>query len=196
MGHAAQITAQGHVADVEAQLHTLLHTLVDDAAHQGDEDALGLVLLDQGRALLGGGSRADDDRHAGDVPGDQGHAQLTDLGVGEVTHDGLLVGGAAGHGVLHQLDHLGGQGGGHAGGEDVLGAAVAGHKALDLILQGGLGLAHGADLLPGQRVEAGQGVGGVAEGGGGVGAQLGHGLVHGLDRQGIHLVVAGENALE
>ena len=188
--------AQGHVADVEAQLHALLHALVDDAAHEGDEDALRLVALDQLHALLGGGSRADDDCHAGDVPGDQGHAQLTDLGVGEVAHDGVLIGGAVGHGVLHELNDLRGEGGGHAGGENILGAAVAGHESLDLVFQGGLGLAYGAHLLAGHGVEAGEGVGGVAKDGGGVGAQLCHGLVHRLDRQSIHLVVSGENALE
>ena len=58
VGHAAQVVAQGHAADVEAQLHAGGHALVDDAAHQGDEDALGLVLLDQSHALLSGGGRA------------------------------------------------------------------------------------------------------------------------------------------
>ena len=95
VGHAAQVAAQGHAADVEAQLHALLDALVDDAAHQGDKDTLGLVLLHQLHALLSGGGGADDHSHAGDVPGDQGHAQLTDLGVGEVAHDRLLIGAAA-----------------------------------------------------------------------------------------------------
>ena len=53
--------------------------------------------------------------------GDQGHAQLADLGVGEMAHDGVLIGGAAGHGVLHELNDLRGEGGGHAGGENILG---------------------------------------------------------------------------
>ena len=47
MSHAAQVAAQSHVADIEAQLNTLLNALVDNAAYQGDENTLGLVLLDQ-----------------------------------------------------------------------------------------------------------------------------------------------------
>ena len=196
MGHAAQITAQGHAADVEAQLHALLDALVNDTAHQGDKDTLGLVLLHQLHALLSGGGSADDDSHAGDVPGNQRHAQLTDLGIGEVTHDRLLIGAAAVGGPLHQLDHLSGQSGGHTGGEDILGAVVAGHEILNGGLQGLLGLAHGSHLLAGHGIEAGQAVCGVAKGSGGVGAQLGDGLVNGLDRKSIHFVVTGENSLE
>ena len=196
MGHAAQVTAQSHAADVEAQLHALLDALVNDTAHQGDKDTLGLVLLHQLHALLSGGGSADDDSHAGDVPGNQRHAQLTDLGVGEVAHDGLLVGAAAVGGPLHQLDHLGGQGGSDAGGENILGAVVAGHEILDGGLQGLLGLAHGGHLPAGHGVEAGQAGGGIAKGSGGFGPQFGQGLVHGLDRKSVHFVVAGENSLE
>src|SRR5699024_1461564 len=97
-------------------------------------------------SLFRGGGGADHDHEAGDVAGDQGHAQFTDLGVGEVAVVmGALIGGGRA-GVLAGLDHLGGDGGAHAGGVDGVGAGRPAHHGL-AVLTGGLDVAHGGDLL-------------------------------------------------
>ena len=56
-------------------------SLLDDAADQEDEDAAGLIALDGLDGLFRGGSRPDHDDEAGDIAGDQRHAQLAHFGV-------------------------------------------------------------------------------------------------------------------
>ena len=84
MADGPDVLAHGNHTDGEAHGHALLHGLLDDAADQEDEDTAGLIALDGLHSLFRRGSGADHDDEAGDIAGDQGHAQFTDFGVDEV----------------------------------------------------------------------------------------------------------------
>lgn len=114
MDHRGHVTPERHHTDVVAGLIALFLKLVDDAAHQGHQDALALVALHQFHSLVSGGSGAQDDRHAGNVAGNQGHAQVPDEGVGHMAVAGSLVGRSAVQ-ILQNLNELSAQGSGHAG---------------------------------------------------------------------------------
>ena len=195
VAHGPDVRAHGDDAHVEVHVEAGFHELVDDAADQEHEDAARLIALDGLNGLLHAGGGADHDREAGDVAGDEGNAQGTHLGVGEVAVvDGALIGVLAA-GILAGLDDLGGDGGADAGGEDVLGLVVARHHRAHSG-EGGLQLAQGGDLDAEVRVETRQIVGGVGQLHGCVFTQLGN---HGVDvgfRLEIHLVGASEYSVK
>ena len=123
--------------------------------------------------------------------------QGTDLRVGEVAVI-LAVGGGIRSGiagVLAGLDHLGGDGGADAGGEDVLGLVLAGHHGLD-VGQRFLQLADGGDLLADVGIDAGEVVGGLRHFHGGGLAQLRNEGVHVGLGLGKHLIRASENSVK
>ena len=195
VAHGPDILAHGDDADVEVHGHAALDQLVNDAADQEHEDTAGLVALDGLQRFLLGGSGADHDHEAGDIAGDQRHAQGTHLGIGEVA---VVVGAGIGIGVagiLAGLDHLGGDGGANAGGEDVLGLILAGHHGLH-VGQGVAQLAQGGDLLAQIGVNAGQVVGRVRHLHGSGLAQLGNDGVDLCLRLGKHLVGASEYSVK
>ena len=194
MDHALGLQAQGAHADVGAGLVARVGQLLAALTGQGDQDALALIGLDQRDGLLGIVSAADDNGHAGDIAGDQGHAQLTDEGVGQVAQQGLLVGGRAVD-VLQRLQELRAQGGGDAGLEGIVQPVVAGHLGLDGS-HGGLHLAQGGDLFAGHCVVAGQAVSGVGEGHAFALAVLGDGAINGGYGTVVIVVVTAKNSVK
>ena len=194
MDDGGHVLAQGYDADIVAGLVALFGQLIDDTAHQGHQDALALVALHQLHGLIGRGSGAQDDGNAGDVAGDQGHAQIPDEGVGHMAVAGQLVGRSAVD-VLQNLDELGAQGGGHAGHKGVVQTVVPGHEGLHHT-QSGLQFAQGAHLHAGDGVVAGQAVGGVGEGHGLRLAVLGNGIVNGGFSEAVYGIVAAENSFK
>ncbi len=130
MDDGLHLIAQGHYADVFAQLHAGVVAVLDGIAGQGHQNALSLVGLGQGHGLGGVLRAADDDGHTGDIACDQRHAQVPDEGVGQVAHFRLLVGSGAME-VLEGFQELGAQSGSNAAVKGVLEALVAGHHALD-----------------------------------------------------------------
>ena len=194
VNHRGHIMSQRHHADVVAGLVALLLELIDDAAHQGHQDALALVALDQFHGLVSAGSGAQDDCHAGDVAGDQGNAQIPDKGVRHMAVAGSLVGSGAVY-VLQDLDELGAQGGGNAGHKGVVQPGSPGHEGLHHA-QGGLQLAQGAHLHTGDGIVAGKGIGSVGEGHSLAFAILGNGAVDGGFGEAIYSVVAAEHSFK
>ena len=190
MDDGGDVLAERDDADIVAGLVALLLELVDDAAHEGDEDALTLVALHERDGLIGRGSGAEDNGNAGDVARDQRHAEVTNDGVRQVAVAGQLIGRCAVE-VLQDLDELGAQCGGYAGHEGVVQAGIAGHERLD-DAESLLQLAEGADLRAGDGVVAGQGVGSVGEGHGLAFAVLGDGIVNGGLGQAVNGIVAAE----
>ena len=177
MDHALGLQAQGAHADIGAGLVARVGQLLAALTGQGDQDALALIGLDQRDGLLGIVSAADDNGHAGDIAGDQGHAQLTDEGVGQVTQQGLLIGGRAVD-VLQRLQELRAQGGGDAGLEGIVQPVV------------------GGDLFAGHCVVAGQAVSGVGEGHAFALAVLGDGAINGGYGTVVIVVVTAKNSVK
>ena len=149
-----------------------------DAADEGDENALRSdSTWHRADSLLGGGGRAaDDNGNAGDVAGDQRHAQITDDGVGQVARSRLRLIGrrrraryfSASINSAHRADAYAG-----------LSKAswrrwLAGHHGLDGRPIACLQLAEGGDLHAGDAVVAGQAVSGAGEG---------HGLAFAVQRR-------------
>ena len=158
---------------------------------------LGLIGLDQLSTLLSSGSGTDDNSNTGDVLGNQGNTQLTNLSVGEVAGEGLLIGVVTTiDSPLASLDDLGSSSSSDTGGEDILRTVVTSHDALDNGLQHLLGLTQGGDLLAGHCINARQGVCGIMEANGSICAQLGDRLINYLDSQAVYGIVTVENALK
>ena len=195
MANGPDIRAHGDHTDVKVHGHAALQQLLDDAADEEHEDTAGLIALDGLQRFFLGGGRADHDHEAGDIPGNQRHAQGTHFGVGKVAVIvGALVGGGVA-GILAGLDHLGGDGGAYAGGEDVLGLMLAGHHGLHVgerVPQ----LAQRGDLLAQIGVNAGQVVGRVRHLHGSGLAQFGDDGVDLCLRFGKHLVGASEYSIK
>jgi len=194
MDHRGHVTPERHHTDVVAGLIALFLKLVDDAAHQGHQDALALVALHQFHSLVSGGSGAQDDRHAGNVAGNQGHTQVPDEGVGHMAVAGSLVGRSAVQ-ILQNLNELSAQGSGHAGHKGVVQPGGPGHEGLHHA-QSGLQLAQGAHLHAGDGIVAGQGIGGVGEGHSLAFAILGNGAVDGGFSEAVYSVVAAEHSFK
>ena len=186
--------SQRHHTDVVAGLVALFLELIDDAAHQSYQDALALVALHQLHCLVSGGRRAQDDGYAGDVTGNQGHAQVPDESVGHMAVAGSLVGGGSVY-VLQDLNELGAQGSSHAGHKGVVQPGGTGHEGL-YHAQSGLQLAQGVYLHAGDGIIAGQGIGGVGEGHSLAFAILGNGTINGGFGEAVYSVVAAEHSFK
>ena len=189
------VLADGDDTDGEAHGHARLDGLLDDAADQEHENTAALIALDGLDRFLGGGSRADHDDEAGDVAGDQRHAELTNFRVGEVA---VVVGAfvrSVGLDVLTGFDHLRGDGGADAGLEDGVGARLAQHHGLH-IGQRVLQLTDVGDLLADVGIDAGEEVGGGGHGQRGVAANFCSDLVDFFFGLGEHLVGAVEDSFK
>ena len=177
--------AQGHHAELQAHLHALLQGLLDALADHKGEDALGLVVLDHLGHVLGIVRLAQHHGHAGDVSGDQGHAQGTDDGIGHEPDAGVPgVGIAAAH-VFQALDDLRAHGGGKARVQGRADVVLIGDEALQNAHAGGQ-VAQGLHLHAGSGIDGGEEVGGVREGHRRIRAVLGDGVVDGPLGQARH----------
>ena len=194
MDDALHLVAQRHHADVGAGLVAGLGQLTDALAGDGDQDALALVALHQRNHFLGGVGLAQDNGNAGNIAGNQRHAQLTHEGVGQVAALGSLVGSCA-MDVLQSFQELCAQSGSDAGFKSVVQTVVPSHLGLDGS-HSGLHLAQGGDLFAGNCVVAGQAVGGVGEGHGLALAVLGDGFVNGGYGTVVVVVVTAENSFK
>ncbi len=194
MDHRLHLVAQGHHPDILAQLHARLMAVADGFAGQGDQDALRLVGLGQRHSLRRVLRAAEDDGNAGDIAGDQGHAQVPHEGVGQVAALRLRVGGRPVE-VLQRLQELRAQGGGNAGFERVVHPVDMGQLGLQGA-QGGLHLTQVGNFFAGDGVIAGQGVGGVGEGHGLALAIGGDGLLNRSGGAGVIIVAAAENSVK
>ena len=185
MNNAGHVMAQGHHAKLQAHLHALLQGLLDALADHKGEDALGLVILDHIGHVLGIVRLAQHHGHAGDVPGDQGHAQGTDDGIGHEPDAGVFgVGFAAAH-VFQSLDDLRAHGGGKARVQGRADVVLIGDEALQNAHTGGQ-VAQGLHLHAGSGVDGGEEVGGVGESHRRIRAVLGDGVVDGSLGQARH----------
>ena len=168
--------------------------MLDGVAGEGDQNALRLVGLGQSHGLGGVFRAADDNGNAGDVAGDQRHAQITDEGVGQVTHFRLGIRLRAVQ-VFQRFQELGAQGGRNAAFKGVVEAVVAGHLGLDGV-HGGLHLTQSGDLHAGDAVVTGQAVSGAGERYRLALAVGGDGLINGGYSTGVVVVVAAKNSFK
>ena len=82
MDHGGDVVSQGDHTQIQAHLHAAGDDLVNDLTHQEGHQALVLVLPDHLHHVVGIVRLAQHHGYAGDVAGDQGHAQRPDDGVG------------------------------------------------------------------------------------------------------------------
>ena len=186
--------AQRHHADVLAQLHAGVEAVLDGVAGEGDQNTLCLIGLGQSHSLGGVFRAADDNGNAGDVAGDQRHAQITDEGVGQVAHFRLGIRLRAVQ-VLQRFQKLGAQSGCNAAFKGVVEAVVAGHLGLDGV-HGGLHLTQSGDLHAGDAVVTGQAVSGAGERYRLAFAVSSDGLINGGYSTGVVVVVAAKNSFK
>ena len=191
MADRPDLFPDGNDTDGEAHLEVLGNELLDDAADEENEDAAGLIALDGFDGLFHRGSRPDHDDEAGNIAGDERHAQLAHFGVCEVAVVGGALIGRFAAGVLAGLDDLRGDRGGDAGGEDRGGAVLAGHQGAD-VGHRGLELAEVGHLLAQISIDAGKIICGRGHCHGGALAQLGNDGVQFLLGLGEHFVGAAE----
>ena len=191
MADRPDLFPDGNDTDGEAHLEVLGNELLDDAADEEDEDAAGLIALDGFDGLFHRGSRPDHDDEAGNITGDERHAQLAHFGVCEVAVVGGALIGRFAAGVLTGLDDLRGDRGGDAGGEDGGGAVLAGHQGAD-VGHRGLELAEVGHLLAQIGINAGKIICGRGHCHGSAFAQLGNDGVQFLLGLGEHFVGAAE----
>ena len=130
MDHGGHVVAQRHHAELQAQLHAALDALLDDVADQEGQYALGLVVLDHLGHVRGRVGLAQHHGHAGDIAGDQRHAQGADDRVGHEADAGILGVGIAALHVLQALDDLRAHGGGQASVQRVAQLGLVGNQAL------------------------------------------------------------------
>ena len=195
MADRPNLFADGDDTDGEAHGQARLDGLLNNAADQEHENTAGLIALDGLNGFFRGRSRPDHDDEAGNIAGDQRHAQLTDFCVGEVA---VVVGAfvrSVGLDVLARLDHLRGDGGADAGLEDGVGARLAEHHGLH-IGQRVLQFADVRDLLADVGIDTGQEVGGGGHGQRGVAANLCNDLVDFFFGLREHLVGAVEDSFK
>ena len=187
---AGNVVAQGHHPQLQAHLHALAQGLLNAVPDHEGENALGLVVLHH-LGYVGGAVRlADDHGHAGDVAGDQGHAQGADHGVRHKADAGVLsVGVRAAH-VLQSLDDLRAHGGGKARVQGLSDVVLAGNQALEYVHAGGQ-IPQRLHLHACGGVDGGEEVGGVRKGNRGVSAVLGNGILDGPLGQARHSVGTG-----
>ena len=161
--HGGHVVAQGHHAEFQAQLHAGLGALLDDVADQEGHDALGLVVLDHLRHVRRIVRLAQHHGHAGDVAGDQRHAQGTDDGIGHEADAGFVGVGVAALDVLQALDDLRPHGGGQAGVQCVAQLRLVRDQALQHAHAGGQ-VAQRGHLDAGSGVDGRKEVGCIREG--------------------------------
>ena len=170
--------AQGNNTKLQAHLDAAYRALLDDVAHQEGQDTLGLVVLDHldniGRVV----SLAQHHRNAGDISGNQGHAQGADDRVGHEADAGFIGVGVAALNVLQALDDLSAHGGGKAGIQCLAQVLLVGDQALEHT-HTGRQIAQGLYLHAGSGINGWEAVGSIRESNFLVCAILGDGFVDG-----------------
>ena len=111
MDDGGHIMAQGDDAEFQTHLDTLGH-LLDAVADQEGHDALGLVILDNLNNIFGIVRLAQHNGHAGDIAGNQGHAQGANDGIGHEADAGFICIGLGRFRPLQAFDNLGAYSGG------------------------------------------------------------------------------------
>ena len=171
------VVAQRHDAVVETHLDALGGGLIDDVADEEGQQALVLVVLDDGGELGGLLRAAENDGDAGDVARDEGHAEAADDGIGHEADAALALVGILVE-PLQTLDDLRSDGGRETGVESLAEVLLVGDEALEDADAGGQ-VAELGDLDAGRGVDGGEEVGGVGESDAGILAVLGDGVVDG-----------------
>ena len=128
--HGGHIVSQGHHAHFKTHLHAAFGALLDDVAHQEGHDALGLIVLDDLGHILGGVGLAQHHGHAGDIAGDQGHAQGADDGIGHEADAGVIGIGLGAVYILEAFENLRAHSGGETGVERLGEILLIGDEAL------------------------------------------------------------------
>jgi len=183
-GHGDNVDDGGHVmtqrdhAELKTHLHAALGALLDDVAHHEGHDALALVVLDHLNNVLGIVRLAQHNGHAGDIAGDQRHAQRTDDGVGNEADAGLVFVGVGTVDVFQSLKNFRADSGSKAGVQRLTQILLIGDQALEHAHAGGQ-VAQSLDLYAGGSVNGGEKVCGIGEGNLLVCAVLGNGVVYG-----------------
>ena len=188
------IVAQRHHAELQAHLHAALNRLIDHVADQEGEQALGLVVLDDVYCIGGIVRLAQHHGHAGDVAGDQRHAQGADDGIRHEANAALVLIGLCAVHKLETLQDLRAHGGGQARVQRVAQLGLVGNQALEHAHAGGQ-VAQLGHLHAGGGVDGREEVGGVREGDGSVRTVLGDGVVHRTLGQACNRVGTGKNQI-
>ena len=115
MDDRRDIVPQGHDAELQAHLDAALGALVDDLADQEGQNALGLVVLDDGDDIRRIVRLAQHDSHAGDIPRDQRDAQRTDDRVRDKADARFVFIGVSAFHIFQALQNFRADGGGKAG---------------------------------------------------------------------------------
>ena len=170
------VMAQGDDTELQAHLHTGLSALLDDIAHQEGHDALGLVVLNHLANLGGGVSLAENHGNAGNIAGDQGHAQGADDGIGDKAYTGFTGIGVAALYVLEALNDFRAHGGGKTGVQRLTQVLLIGNQRFKHAHAGGQ-VAQGLHLYAGSGVDGGEEIGSVGESDFLVRAVFGNGIV-------------------
>lgn len=115
MDDRRDIMPQGHDTQLQAHLDAARGTLVDDLADEECQNALGLVVLDDGDDIRRIVCLAQDDSHARDIPRDQRDTQRTNDRVRDKADARFVfIGGSAVH-IFQALQNFRADGGGKAG---------------------------------------------------------------------------------
>ena len=187
MDDGGHVMSQRNDTQLQTHLDAALGALLDDVAHHEGHDALALVVLDHLNNVLGIVRLAQHNGHAGDIAGDQRHAQRTDDGVGNEADAGLVFVGVGTVDVFQSLKNFRADSGSKAGVQRLTQILLIGDQALEHAHAGGQ-IAQSLDLYAGGSVNGGEKVCGIGEGNLLVCAVLGNGVVYstfGQSRNGI-----------
>ena len=187
MDDGGHVMSQRNDTQLQTHLDAALGALLDDVAHHEGHDALALVVLDHLNNVLGIVRLAQHNGHAGDIAGDQRHAQRTDDGVGNEADAGLVLIGVRTVDVFQSLKNFRADSGSKAGVQRLTQILLIGDQALEHAHAGGQ-VAQSLDLYAGGSVNGGEKVCGIGEGNLLVCAVLGNGVVYstfGQSRNGI-----------
>ena len=178
MDDGGHVMSQRNDTQLQTHLDAALGALLDDVAHHEGHDALGLIVLDHLHGVLRILGLTQHHGHAGDIAGDQRHAQRTDDGVGNEADAGLVFVGVGTVDVFQSLKNFRADSGSKAGVQRLTQILLIGDQALEHAHAGGQ-VAQSLDLYAGGSVNGGEKVCGIGEGNLLVCAVLGNGVVYG-----------------
>ena len=194
VNHSCHVFSKRDYTYIRAHLQALLHTLVDDAAHQSYQDALSLIGFYKLHAFLSSGSRTQDYSYARDIAGYQRHAQLTDRCVRKMSGFGSRVGSCSVH-VFQDLNELCAQSSRDTAHKRVVQSLLSCHQALhnpESFLQ----FSKVCHFCASHCVIAGKAVSSIREGYRFVGAVRRNRVVNGLLCQAIYCIISTENYIK
>ena len=176
MDHRGHIVAQGHHAQLQAHLDTLLCSLLNAVADHQCQDALGLVIFDNLGYIFGFLRLAQDHGYTRDIACHQGDAQGTDDRIRHKADAGLSGVGLGTVQILQALNDLGTDSGSKAGVQGLSDIVLIGNKAFQNAHTSGQ-IPQSFDLYAGSGINRGEEISGVRESHRRVGAVLGDGVV-------------------